>query len=151
MKLEPLMTYHADLKPPVDVGRGPAGHRMIFEVIGGHFEGPRLRGEILTGGGDWARIDEQGTVRLDVRASFRTDDGAALYVQYFGILEMNEKVQQAMAGAGATEFGDAQFLIQPRFETGDERYGWLNRTVAIAEGRLLPNAVEYRAFACLVD
>jgi hypothetical protein len=37
-------------------------------------------------------------------------------------------------------------MIQPRFETGDPRYAWLNRVVAVAEGRVLPNAVEYRVY-----
>ena len=60
MKLEPLMTYHADLLPAVMVGAGPQGTRAIFEVTGGAFEGPRLRGKLLTGGGDWMLIDAQG-------------------------------------------------------------------------------------------
>ena len=37
------------------------------------------------------------------------------------------------------------------FETGDERYAWLNSVVAVAEGRVLPNAVEYRVYACAND
>jgi hypothetical protein len=37
-------------------------------------------------------------------------------------------------------------MTQPRFETGDSRYAWLNSVVAVAEGRVLPNAVEYRVF-----
>jgi hypothetical protein len=47
MKLEPLMTVHADLKPPVDLGAGPYGTRLVFDVTGGHFEGARLRGTLL--------------------------------------------------------------------------------------------------------
>ena len=39
MKLKPLMTMHADLKPLVDVGNGPLGQRLIADVIGGNFEG----------------------------------------------------------------------------------------------------------------
>jgi hypothetical protein len=37
-------------------------------------------------------------------------------------------------------------MTQPRFETGDSRYAWLNRVVAVAEGRVLPSAVAYRVF-----
>jgi hypothetical protein len=47
--------------------------------------------------------------------------------------------------------GTLYFMTQPRFETGDPRYGWLNRVVAVAEGRLLPNAVEYRVYELLND
>jgi Protein of unknown function (DUF3237) len=84
MKCEFLLTYHADLAPAVEVGGGPFGTRVFFEVKGGTFEGPRLRGKILSGGGDWLLIDAEGVARLDVRAVFETDDGAAIYVQFPG-------------------------------------------------------------------
>jgi len=146
MKLVHLLTYRADLKPPVEVGKGPFGTRSIFDVTGGRAEGPRLRGKLLASGGDWLLLHEDGIGRLDVRGTLETDDGAHIYVQYFGVIEMNEKVLDALAKGEATEFGDAYFMTQPRFETGDPRYAWLNRVVAVAEGRVLPNAVEYRVY-----
>jgi len=36
-----------------DVGVSPAGHRRFVKVTGGAFSGPRLRGTVLPGGGDW--------------------------------------------------------------------------------------------------
>ena len=145
-KLEYLMTYRAELRPPVDVGAGPAGVRQIFDVTGGQFEGPRLKGELLPSGADWLLMGPDGVGRLDVRGTFKTDDGAHVYVQYSGILVMNEKVQQALAQGRETQYGDSDFFTQPRFETGDERYAWLNSIVAIGEGRLIPSAVEYRVY-----
>ena len=54
MKLEYLMSYEGTLSPAFQpVGKGPFGDRMIAEVTGGTFEGPRLKGELLTCGGDW--------------------------------------------------------------------------------------------------
>ena len=146
MKLVHLLTYRADLKPPVEVGKGPFGTRSIFDVTGGSAEGPRLRGKLLASGGDWLLLDEGGIGRLDVRGTLETDDGAHIYVQYFGVLEMNEKVLGALGKGEATDYGDTYFMTQPRFETGDPRYAWLNRVVAVAEGRVLPNAVEYRVY-----
>ena len=144
MKLEYLMTYRADLKPPVAIGDGPIGSRTIYDVTGGTAEGPRLRGTFLASGGDWLLSGPDGIARLDVRATLETDDGAWIYVQYFGVLEMNAKAQAALGEGGSSEFGDSYFVTQPRFETGDPRYAWLNRVVAVAEGRILPGAVEYR-------
>ncbi len=46
----------------------------------------------------------------------------------------------------ALQYGDTYFMTQPRFETGDPRYQWINRIVAVAEGRVLPNAVEYHVY-----
>jgi hypothetical protein len=148
MRLEPLMTYSADLLPAVAVGPGPYGNRLVFEVSGGTFEGPRLRGRLLTGGGDWLLLDGEGIGHLDVRATFETDDGALIYVQYFGRLEVTDAVMAALGGQGETRFGDQHFFSQPRFETGDERYRWLNRVIAVGQGRVLPNRVEYQVFAC---
>jgi hypothetical protein len=42
-------------------------------------------------------------------------------------------------------------MTSPRFETGDPRYEWINRLVTVAEGRMLPNAVEYRVFQVVND
>jgi len=149
MRLEPLMTYHADLLTPVAVGAGPYGNRLIVEVAGGAFEGPRLRGRILTGGGDWLLVDAEGVGHLDVRASFETHDGALIYVQYYGRLEITDAVMAALGGTGETRFGDQYFFSQPRFETGDARYRWLNRVIAVGQGRVLPNRVEYQVFECV--
>jgi hypothetical protein len=94
MKLEPLMTIHADLKPPVDHGAGPNGTRLVFDVTGGHFEGARLRGTLLPSGGDWLLLDAEGVGHLDVRITLETDDGARIYVQYCGVIVMNEAVNR---------------------------------------------------------
>lgn len=147
MRLQHLLDLHADLKQPLQVGPGPFGERAIYDVTGGTFSGERLSGRVLPSGGDWALIDARGVLRLDVRAALETDDGALLYVQYYGVVVTNEKVAAALEEGTSTEYGDTEFFTQPRFETGDERYGWLNRVVAVGEGRVLPRAVEYRVYA----
>lgn len=152
MKLEKLFTYHADLKRPVEVGTGPYGTRNIFDVTGGWFKGEKLNGQFLPSGGDWILIDDQGFGHLDVRATMKTDDGAFIYVQYVGILELNEKVATALATGGATDYGDSYFMTGPRLETGDERYAWVNNLVTVGEGRIQPGpSVEYNIYAVVND
>ncbi len=147
MKLEYEFEYHAMLKEPVEVGAGPLGMRQVFEVTSGRFEGPRLKGRILTGGGDWLLVGADGWGRLDVRAQFVTDDGAAIYGRYEGLLEVTEKVQQALATSGSTDYGDQYFRTAPRFETGDPRYAWLNQTLFLGEGRIRAGrGVEYKVY-----
>jgi hypothetical protein len=146
VKLEHLLDYRADLKPPVEVGGGPFGMRRIFDVTGGSAEGPRLRGTLVASGGDWLLVDAEGIGRLDVRGTLETDDGAYIFIHYHGVLELNDAVLAALEKGESTDFGDTYFMTQPRFETGDPRYAWLNRVVAIAEGRVLPGAVEYRVY-----
>ena len=146
MKLEHLVTYHADLKPAVVVGPGPNGNRVIVDVVGGTFEGPRLRGTILPSGADWLTVGPDGVVRLDVRATFLTEDGAHVYMHYHGISVPNEDATKKRAEGGATDFGDQYFMTAPRFETGDPRYSWLNAIIAVGEGRAGPGWVEYRVY-----
>lgn len=146
MNLEYEFTYLANLKPPVQIGAGPFGTRSFFEVTGGTFEGKRLKGTILTGGGDWLLSGPDGLSRLDVRAQFLTDDGAAIYVYYTGIVEMSEKVANALSRGGKTDYADQYFRTAPRFETGDPRYAWLNQSIFVAEGRIGPGSVEYKVY-----
>ncbi len=148
MKLDYLMTYRAELKPPVDVGQGPLGARQIFDVTGGTFEGPKLRGTILPSGADWLQVGSDGIARLDVRGTFATDDGAHIYLQYFGVLDL-ASVSEKLARGEAIEFGETYFMTTPRFETGDVRYAWLNRIAAVAEGRGGTNWVGYRVYQLL--
>ena len=68
MQLEPLMTFRGNLKPEAQpVGKGPYGTRQIFEVTDGSFEGERLKGDVLSCGGDWILIDDASVGHLDVR------------------------------------------------------------------------------------
>ena len=39
IELVPLCTMRVQLKPPIEVGRGPAGTRLIFEAESVKFDG----------------------------------------------------------------------------------------------------------------
>lgn len=147
MQLHELFTIRISLGDTTVVGKGPSGLRAIAEVSGGSFEGERLRGNVLTPGADWVVIGD-GFGELDVRLNLLCEDGASIYMYYGGVLEQNEAALAALNGNGETDYGDHYFVTQPRFECGHEGYEWLNRTVAIGEGRLFSGGVEYRVFEC---
>ena len=151
MKLEYLMEYTVLLqRPPLDLSGGPFGNRLIFPVTGGSFEGPRLKGTVLPVGGDWLLVSEDGTGRLDYRATLETDDGALIYLQYTGVGRSDE-TRPALTPGASEEYGDRYYMITPRFETGDERYGWLNGFVYVAEGKRTAEGVDYRVYAVVND
>jgi hypothetical protein len=146
MKLVQECSFTAMLKPPVPIGAGPIGTRMYYDVIAGEVTGERLRGKVL-GGGEWALIGPDGFLRIDVRLQIETHDGACLYVQYVGLLGLNEAVQRALETGGGTDYGDQYFFTNPRIETGDPRYAWVNTTFFVGEGRVLPGlGVAYRVW-----
>ncbi len=146
-ELEYTGTYDAMLKPPLEV-HGPFGMRNIIEVIGGEFRAASGdRGEVLTGGSDWLTVGEDGYGRLDVRAQVRMEDGAIIYVQYLGVLEMNEAVTNALANGTATGFEDQYFRTSPRFETSDPKYAWLQQGLFVGQGRVIEGlGVQYNVF-----
>jgi hypothetical protein len=146
MNLEFEFSYDALLKPGVTVGAGPLGVRSYHEIIGGVVQGKRLNGQVLTGGGDWLLMGQDGWGQVDVRAQILTDDGVAIYSYYKGLLEFSAKVAEAAAKGGGTDFPDQYFRTTPRFEAGDPRYAWLNQNLFVAEGRIIPGGVAYNVY-----
>ena len=146
MNLIQEFTINATLEPPLPIGPGPIGTRMYYGVTGGEVTGDRLRGKVL-GGGEWALIGPDGFIRIDVRLQVETHDGAHLYFQYSGLLELNDAVQNSVATGSGTAYGDQYFFTNPRIETGDARYAWVNTTFFIGEGHMMPGlGVEYRVW-----
>jgi hypothetical protein len=137
-------SFKVSLNPPVDFGAGPLGQRIYFEVTDGVATGERFNARAVGGGGDWVVVGPDGYGRIDVRLQFETHDGAHVYLQYFGLLEINQVVGQAMATGAGTSYEDQYFRTTPRFETGDPRYAWMNQGVFVARGRLCEGGgVEY--------
>ena len=105
--------------------------RGIVPLTGGRFSGPRLNGVALPGGGDWLISRPDGTSELNVRATLRTDDDQLIYMWSRGIVH---------TPAG----GETYWRTTPVFETASERYGWLNRLIAVGVGRRAPRKTVYR-------
>ena len=118
-----------------DIGLGPFGARQVATITRGEFTGKRLSGTTVGAGADWLLVAQDGFGRLDVRATFKTEDGANIYVQYYGLIELTGSVLAILDGADeSTEFDDQTFFISPRMETGDPRYSWVNQTMFIGQG-----------------
>ena len=115
---------------------GPLGTKVVATVTGGSFVGPRINASAAEGvaAGDWLTILPGGSFSLDVRLSLRTDDGADIYVTYTGFGTRNED-------------GTSSIRTSPRFETGDERYAWLNSLFCVAIGATTAEGVEYEIYS----
>jgi len=61
---------------------------------------------------------------------------------------MTPAVMGVLSGdQGPTEYGDQYFFTNPRLETGDERYAWVNQSLFVAEGRVVPGPrVEFMVY-----
>jgi len=150
LKSEFLCHMEATLAPTIDVGSGALGPRMIANVTGGTMEGPRLSGKVLPSGADWFLPKfEDGLVNLDVRALLETDDGAHIYTQYTGrIAFAPERAAELLAQEkrGDVDPDTYYFRTAPLFETGSEKYHWLNRIQCVGVGEIIPGGVAYDIF-----
>ncbi len=125
IELVPLCNATITLKDPMILPNTPSGMRTIIEVETAKLAGERLSGTMKgAAGADWATIGPDLTCTLDVRMTFETHDGALVFVTYSGRIDLSE-------GPGASPIYAA-----PLFETGDDRYTWLNRVQAVAKGTL---------------
>ncbi|MGH8678175.1 MAG: DUF3237 domain-containing protein, partial [Burkholderiales bacterium] len=131
-------------------GATPVGQRRIAPVSGGRFEGPRLRGAVLPqAGGDWILIRSDGSFQLDVRLTLQTDDAALIYMSYRGVRHASTEVSARLARGEQVSPGSYYFRTAPFFETGAEKYAWLNNIVAVGVGERMPASVRYDVFQIL--
>jgi hypothetical protein len=117
------------LSDPVVLPDTPAGTRMIFEVEHAEFEGERLKGShACRTSADWVTLGPGGVATLDVRLTLETHDGALIFASYRGRV------------AGGVVYA------APLYDTGDERYLWLNAIQAVAKGTLDGNLLTYEIY-----
>jgi hypothetical protein len=129
------------------IGTGGFGNRVVGSISAGTVTGPRINGTLIGPGADWALLGGDGYGRVDVRLQIRTDDAALIYVQYVGLLELNDRSSAAMTDRHLeTTFEDQYFVTTPRMECGTERYEWVNRTVFVARGRFTRTGVRYEVY-----
>jgi hypothetical protein len=142
VRTEHLFDLVVDLNEPL-----PIGPRVLFGAAGGTFHGPRLRGEVVRGGGDWARFRQDGTMTLDVRLTLRTHDGALVHMSYGGRWVTPPELRDAVADPRRRhEIDPARYYFRtnPLFETGARDYAWLNDVVTVGSGYLVEGGIAYR-------
>ena len=142
MRLEPLLRAEITLAPPQELGETPHGRRRVIAITGGSFRGEKLAGRVLPGGADWQVIRADGVAELDARYTLETDDRALIYVRNFGYRHGPAEVLQRLAAGEAVDPSLYYMRTTPRFETGAERYRWLNRLICVATGARRASAVE---------
>ena len=138
-----LMTLQVAVVGPRRIGAVPRGTRVIAPIASGHFEGPRLRGKVLPGGGDWTLLRGDGVLELDLRLTLEADDGALIYMTSFGLRHGPPEVIAAIARGESVDASTYYFRTTPRFETAHPKFAFLNRLLAVATGDRRPEGPIY--------
>jgi hypothetical protein len=133
LPVEYLFTVTAKTSVSGLLVNAPQGTRVVVDASTGSFEGPRAKGIVKGPGGDWLTLRADGTGQLDVRLLLETDDGAVILMIYKGIFSD----------------GGKSLRTAPQFETGDERYAWLNNVQAVGIGSVNDDQseVSYEVYA----
>lgn len=139
--LLPLCRATVLLAPILTLGETPNGLRRIIHIVGGHFEGERMKGVVLQGGADWQIVRANGTAILNTRYLLQTQDGALIYVQNDGVRRGPPNVLAQLARGEAVDPALYYMRTTPKFETADPRYLWLNDVVAVGSGIRQADAV----------
>lgn len=135
LELIPLCAFTASLGRPEMVADTPRGHRIVAGIKDGRLEGERLQAtQRGTSAADWLVIGSDGTAFIDVRISFRTDDGAFIQMTYSGRGDWSDGPMTAPVYSA------------PYFETDDERYRWLNTIQVVGRGEVADQGARYDLF-----
>jgi len=123
-ELEFVVQLNVNISGAYAVGETPRGRRNIIPITGGTFEGPRMKGTVLSGGADYQMGSLDGK-RTEIEAiySIRTDDGVNIHVRNCGI------ISQGNDADGRPSF---YFRTAPKFEApADSPYAWLNNSIFV--------------------
>lgn len=148
-ELEYAFEVRAEVADPTVVGRLPTGTRRIIDILGGSFEGPRIKGRVLPGGADWQLIREDGFTEVDARYTLETEAGGLIYVSNIGIRHAPPEVMQRLNAGEVVDPALVYFRAIPKFETAVPELAWLMRSVFISSGERYPNGVIIRFYRVL--
>jgi hypothetical protein len=141
----PQLTYvfsvRADVAAPIEQGPIDGGRRRFIAITGGSLYGPKLKGAVLPGGGDWQTIKDGGITSVFARYFLKTDDGAVIEVTNPGVRVASPEVIERLARGEDVDPSLYYFRTTPQFATSNKRYDWLNRAVFVARGIRKPNYV----------
>jgi len=141
-----LCTLSVEVGELMSMGQGPVGERRRVDILGGTFEGPRLRGTVLPGA-DWQLLRQDGVLDLDARYALRAEGGGLVHVLSQGLRHGPPEVMARLARGEDVDPASYVFRTVMRFETGEPGLAFLNKTIAVGVAQRKARRVEITAWA----
>ena len=142
LKSRPLGTLRITLGESYELPGAPLGSRRIDVFREGRFSGRAFEATMVAGS-DALLFRADGIVQPDVRLVLRTDDGETVFVHYRGLRHGPADVMQRIARGEVVPHDSYYLRTSVFFETGAERYRWLNGVLAVGVGHREPGGVVY--------
>jgi len=149
LRFDFLMNLAVDVGDVVSMGAAPLGERRVVSILGGTFEGPGMRGEVLPGGADWQIARKDGVLELDARYALKEQAGGLIRVVSQGYRHGSSDVLAALARGEDVDPAKYFFRTIMRFETGAPYLEWLNKTIAVATAERKARQVLLSAYKLL--
>lgn len=132
--LEYAFTLKVKCENAFTVGKTSHGTRAVIPIVGGTFEGPNIKGTILSGGADYQLIDSvKGRNEIEAIYCIKTDDDVYIHVRNCGLIV-----------TGKNDDGTPKFYFRcaPKFEApNNSKYDWLNNSLFICEPGFEPGFI----------
>jgi Protein of unknown function (DUF3237) len=148
-KFEFIFEAKVSLDPVQELGLTAYGKRRIIPITGGTFEGPNMKGTILSGGADWQTLRADGTADLDARYTLKTDDGVLIYIQNKGVRHGKPDVLARIAKGEKVDPSEYYMRTAATFEVSDGKYGWLAKCVVVSTGARMSDHVLLKFYRVL--
>jgi Protein of unknown function (DUF3237) len=141
----PTLSYafsvKATLLPPVEQGEVDGKRTRFIGITGGKVDGPKLSGEVLSGGGDWQKIGANGLTEVYARYFLRAKDGTVIGVTNAGVRVASPEVIDRLAKGEDVDPSLYYFRTTPTFEVKTGAHEWLRRKTFVARGIRKPDHV----------
>jgi hypothetical protein len=120
LSTEFVLEIRAEIGAALQVGPSAYGTRRLIPITGGTFDGPRLRGAVVSGGADWQLERPDGVTTVEAKYTLKVGDGTLVSVTNRGIIV-------PPAGAEAMPY----VRTVPEFEAPIGAHDWLNKAVFV--------------------
>jgi hypothetical protein len=129
------MRIAVEFEAPHAIVDGPLWTRRILHVASGEFEGPTLRGKVLSGGGDWVLVRRDGSAELDIRFTLKTAEDELVYFRSTGLFVASEAVATRIRNGANVPSDEYYFRTPILFEAGSARLNHLNHILHLGVGQ----------------
>jgi hypothetical protein len=141
----PTLSYafslEATLAAPVEQGEIDGKRHRFIAITGGTMHGPKLKGEVLAGGGDWQTIAADGRTEVYAKYSLKAEDGTIIGVTNPGIRIGPKDVIARLAKGEDVDPSLYYFRTTPVFDVRPGPHEWLRNKVFVARGIRKPDHV----------
>ena len=134
--LEFAFEARVDVGPEERVGHGEGDVLHFVPITGGTVEGPRLRGAVVPGGGDWYVQRGPMCIQLDAHYLLRAEDGALIDIVNRGLFRTSSaEVMERSHRGEPIDPNDLYYRTSPVFRTDASAHRWLAESVFVGLAR----------------